>query len=90
MAETKTLENLDLGGHEPGYEWVAGNTPPRSSAPGEWFVKLYKDCWNVMFRSALTKAERVIQPFRPNDRGERVAKLMATKLVDAAWAGVRN
>ncbi len=90
MAEVKTAENLDLGGHEAGYEWVAGRSPPGVSAPGEWFVRLYKDCWNVMFRSAPTGAEYIIQPFKPNDRGERAAKNMANKLVDIAWESYRN
>lgn len=90
MAEAKTAQDLDLGGHPPGYEWAAGETPPDDAAPGRWFVRKYEDCWNVMFRSAPTGVEYAIQPFLPNDRGEKAAKLMANKLVDIAWESYRN
>ncbi len=89
MAETRTTENLDLGNHESGYEWVAGTTPPNDTAPGNWVVKLTR-VWTVVFRSAPTGAEYIIQAFSPDDEGERVAKVMANKLVDIAWESYRN
>ena len=88
--EARTTEDLDLGGHEPGYEWVAGETPPGDPAPGEWIVRLYEDCWRVMFRSVPSGAEYPIQKFCPDDDGEKVAKSMTNKLVDAAWEPYRN
>ena len=90
MTTTRAAKDLYLGVHEPGYKWVAGETPPGDSAPGEWFVRLYEDAWIVMFRSAPAGVEYVIQPFRPNDKGERAAKNMANKLVDNAWESYRN
>ena len=84
MLKVRATANLDLGGHEAGYKWVAGATPPNDPAPGEWFVKLDK-VWTVMFRSTPTGAEYPIQAFSPDDEGERAAKGMANKLVDIAW-----
>ena len=89
MTETRTTENLDIGNHEPGYEWAAGETPPNDTAPGKWVVKL-THVWAVVFRSAPTGAEYIIQAFSPDDEGERVAKTMANKLVDIAWEAYRN
>lgn len=89
MPEARTAENLDLGNHEAGYEWVAGEMPPRGYVPGVCFVRKYTDCWTVIFRSA-AGAEYIIQPFRLTDNGERAAKVMANKLVNRAWAKYRN
>ena len=86
---TKTVENLDLGVHPVGYEWVAGETPPNDPGPGKWLVRL-SDVWTVIFRSAPTGAEYVIQAFSPDDEGERVAKRMANKLVDIAWESYKS
>lgn len=94
MAEVKTAENLDLGGHKVGYEWVAGRTHPRDPSPGEWLVRKCADCWDVIFRPGTgaghTRLGYVIQSFSPTDDGERAAKGMANKLVSIAWANYRN
>lgn len=93
MAETRTAENLDLGGHEKGYEWVAGTTPPDDPASsGKWIVRL-TDIWSVIFRPEPDPPgliEYPIQAFSPDDEGERAAKVMANKLVDNAWESYRN
>jgi hypothetical protein len=90
MPEIKTAQNLDLGGHEPGYEWVAGQTPPNDPSPGKWIVRL-SDVWTVLFHAAPTGAEYPIPiPFAPDEEGERAAKNMANKLVDNAWESYRN
>jgi hypothetical protein len=88
MPKIKTAEDLDLGGHEPGYEWVAGQSPPDDDYPGKWIVRL-SDVWAVVFRTEM-KVEYPIQRFNPTDEGEKAAKIMANKLVDNAWESYRN
>jgi hypothetical protein len=90
MVETKRIENLDLGGHEVGYVWVAGKTPPNDSSPGEWIVEYDGKWWRVLFRSTPTHVAYIIQAFSPDNEGERAAKGMANKLVDNAWESYRN
>jgi hypothetical protein len=90
VVEARTAENLDLGGHEPGYEWVAGETPPNDPAPGKWLVRRLAGSWRVLFRSAPTGAEYKILDFSPDDSGEKAAKGMANKLVNNAWESYRN
>lgn len=90
MPEVRTAENLDLGNHKPGYEWAAGSTPPNDAAPGKWMVEYDGVWWRALFRSAPSGVEYPIQAFSPDDEGERVAKVMANKLVDIAWEAYRN
>jgi len=84
MPNLKTAKDLDLYGHEAGYEWEAGQTPPGDSATGTWLVRRTADSWVVIFRSA-AGPEYEIMPLPATDNGERVAKVMALKLVDIAW-----
>ena len=83
MAEVLT-NDLDLGEHEIGYIWLAGQTPPEDSAPGKWIVKKSPLAWAVLFLS-INGPEYVIQTFSPTEGGERVAKVMAQKLVHISW-----
>jgi hypothetical protein len=83
MVETIT-KDLDLGEHQTGYEWLAGRTPPRDRAPGKWIARKNQLAWAVIFRS-FSGAEYVIQTFPLTDGGERVAKVMAQKLVQISW-----
>jgi hypothetical protein len=85
MMEVRTADNLDLGKHNPGYEWNAGSTPLRDEDPGAWLVKLRPGgCWVVIFRS-INGPKYDITTFPLTDKGERAAKVMASKLVDIAW-----
>jgi hypothetical protein len=82
MAEIKTLD-LDLGGHEVGYKWLAGKTPPRNWSPGRWVVRRDPSEWVIVFYS-LHGPKYTIATFTPTDEGERAAKVMALKLVENA------
>lgn len=81
MTEVKTL---DLGRHDTGYEWRAGETPPGDSTPGYWMVRKDQTRWTVLFRSQ-SGAEYFIYTFSLADDREKLAKEMAVKLVDFAW-----
>lgn len=81
-------QDLYLGEHEAGYQWVAGSTPEDDPAPGRWLVRRTADNWVVLFRS-VRRAEYVIQEYDGTAEGERVAKLMALKLVDIARGGIK-
>ncbi len=83
MAEVLT-KDLDLGEHEAGYQWVAGQTPPEDSAPGKWVVKKNLLAWAVLFLSS-NGPEYVIQTFPLTEGGEKAAKVMALKLVHISW-----
>lgn len=85
MAEIET-KDLDLGEHEEGYSWVSGSTPEGDPAPGRWLVRKTAEAWTVNFRS-INRVEYVIQDYADTEEGERVAKLMALKLVDIARGG---
>jgi hypothetical protein len=84
MMEVRIADNLDLGEHEAGYGWKAGDTRPRDSAPGWWGVRKGRTAWVVIFRS-INGPEYTIQSFSLTTSGERAAKVMALKLVDIAW-----
>ncbi len=85
MVEIRIADALDLGNHEPGYEWKAGGTPQGDNDPGTWLVRLRPGgCWVVIFRS-IASVEYEITTFPLTDKGERAAKVMALKLVDISW-----
>lgn len=95
MVEVR-IKDLDLGEHEIGYTWKAGETPPQGSplrehvverdinSPGEWLVRKDPTCWTVLFRSS-NGPEYPIHTLPHTGEGERAAKAMALKLVDIAW-----
>lgn len=78
-----TLKDLDLGEHEVGYQWVAGSTPENDPAPGRWLVRKLPTSWSVIFRT-INRVEYIILDYDATAEGERVAKMMAQKLVDVA------
>lgn len=86
MPQTKTLD-LDLGGHEVGYRWLAGETPPRDKSPGSWMVWKNQEEWVIVFHS-LGGPKYAIATFTPTDEGERAAKVMALKLVENGFSSV--
>jgi hypothetical protein len=84
MEQAKTARELGFDEPRVGYEWDAGSTPPGDSAPGRWIVRREGDNWVVLFRAS-RGTEYAIHAFAPNEDGERLAKMMALKLVDFAW-----
>lgn len=88
--EVKTHRELHGKEPEPGYEWDAGNTPPRDKEPGRWMVRRDRDNWVVLFHFSNGRPENIISTFPPTEDGERAAKIMALKLVDVAWGRYKD